>query len=407
MKKLMLLGGSRYLIPAIKAAHELGLYVITADYLPDNYAHRFSDEYINVSITDKDAVLKVAEKLQIDGIMSYATDPGVVTAAYVAEKMGLPHSGSYETVSILQDKGRFRQFLKDNDFNIPWFKTFASIEEVVDDSEIIPFPCIVKPVDSAGSKGVSRVEDSDGLITAANNAFNESKSGVVIVEEFIEPIGHSTDTDSFSIDGELVFFSLNDQWFDTNASNPYTPAGFSWPSTMPLWAQNELRSEVQRLITLLNMKTSIYNIETRVGSDGKAYIMECSPRAGGNRLAEVLKYCTEQDIITASVKAAVGIEVKNIRTPEYRDYWCELILHGNHEGFFNGLMIDSQVQGKIVETDVWPSKGDRIDEFTGANKSLGTLVLRFSDQGDCENMMLNAGKLVKIKASDAKWGGIG
>ena len=84
-KKLLLLGGSRYLIPAIKAAHDLGVYVITCDYLPDNYAHKLSDEYHNVSIIEKEAILKLAQELQIDGIMSYATDPGVATAAYVAE----------------------------------------------------------------------------------------------------------------------------------------------------------------------------------------------------------------------------------------------------------------------------------------------------------------------------------
>ena len=105
MKKLMLLGGSRYLLPVIECAHKLGLYVITCDYLPDNTAHKYSDEYCNISIIEKDAVLECAEKLKIDGIMSFACDPGVVTAAYVAEKMGLPFQGSYTTVSILQDKG--------------------------------------------------------------------------------------------------------------------------------------------------------------------------------------------------------------------------------------------------------------------------------------------------------------
>ena len=118
MKKLLLLGGSRYLLPAIKAAHELGVYVITCDYLPDNVALRFSDEYRNVSIIDKEAVLELARSLNIDGIMSYATDPGVVTAAYVAEQLGLPTS-PYNSVKILQDKGLFRKFLTDHGFNVP------------------------------------------------------------------------------------------------------------------------------------------------------------------------------------------------------------------------------------------------------------------------------------------------
>lgn len=61
-KKLMLLGGLRYLLPIINIAHKLGYYVITCDYLPNNIAHKYSDEYINVSIIDKDSVLRIAQE---------------------------------------------------------------------------------------------------------------------------------------------------------------------------------------------------------------------------------------------------------------------------------------------------------------------------------------------------------
>ena len=128
-KKLMLLGGLRYLLPVIKAAHKLGYYVITCDYLPNNIAHKYSDEYVNVSIIDKEVVLKAAQEKQIDGIMSFAVDPGVVTAAYVAEKMNLPFQGPFQSVSILQDKSKFRQFLTENGFNVPNAKGYTCLED--------------------------------------------------------------------------------------------------------------------------------------------------------------------------------------------------------------------------------------------------------------------------------------
>ena len=103
-KKIILHGGLRYLKPVIDAAHQQGYYVITADYLPNNIAHKWSDEYCNVSIIDKEAVLKEAQRLQIDGIMSFACDPGVVAASYVQNKMGLPSFGPFESVEILQNK---------------------------------------------------------------------------------------------------------------------------------------------------------------------------------------------------------------------------------------------------------------------------------------------------------------
>ena len=141
MKKLLLLGGSRYLMPVIKAAHNLGCYVITCDYLPDNYAHKFSDEYCNVSIIDKEAVLRLAQQKRIDGIMSFACDPGVVTAAYVAEKMNLPFQCSYESTCILQDKGLFRKFLADNHFNVPHAKRYENVTSIPQaDYDIFEWP---------------------------------------------------------------------------------------------------------------------------------------------------------------------------------------------------------------------------------------------------------------------------
>ena len=165
-KKLMLLGGIRYLLPVIEAAHEQGYYVITADYLPDNIAHKYSDEYVNVSIIDKEAVLKVAQEKQIDGIMSFGVDPGVVAASYVQNKMGLPSFGPFESVEILQNKDKFRAFLAKNGFNVPQAKGFNSIEAAMQEIYWYPWPVIVKPTDSAGSKGVTRVDKAEDLCPA-------------------------------------------------------------------------------------------------------------------------------------------------------------------------------------------------------------------------------------------------
>ena len=170
-KKLMLLGGIRYLLPVIDAAHKQGYYVITADYLPDNIAHRYSDEYVNVSIVDKEAVLKVACEKEIDGIMSFGVDPGVVAASYVQNKMSLPSFGPYESVEILQNKDKFREFLAIHGFNVPWSLAFSSLEDALSDLAIFSYPLIVKPTDSAGSKGVTRVDKEKNLKEALLHAF--------------------------------------------------------------------------------------------------------------------------------------------------------------------------------------------------------------------------------------------
>lgn len=380
-KKLMLLGGLRYLLPVIESAHKLGYYVITCDYLPDNIAHKYSDEYHNVSIIDKEAVLALAKELQIDGIMSFAVDPGVVTAAYVQEQMGLPAFGPYESVCILQNKDRFRNFLTQHGFNVPKAKGFASIEEAMAEKYWYPWPVIVKPTDSAGSKGVTRVDRLEDLRPALEVAFVHSLSKRVIVEEFIEKAGCSSDTDSFSVDGELKFVSFSAQRFDEHAPNPYTPSAYSWPSTMTAEQEAELTSEIQRLLKLLGMRTSIYNIETRVGTNGKPYIMEVSPRGGGNRLAEMLRFATGVDLITNAVRAAVGDEVVAVEQKPYNGHWAEVILHADKDGHFFSLDMDSVFKEKHVkQIDLWVKKGDKVSAFRGANDAIGTLVLQFETE---------------------------
>ena len=396
-KKIMLLGGLRYLKPVIDAAHKQGYYVITADYLPNNIAHTWSDEYCNVSIIDKEAVLKEAQRLQIDGIMSFACDPGVVAASYVQNKMELPSFGPFESVDILQNKDKFRAFLAENGFNVPQAKGFDSVEAALEEICWYPWPVIVKPTDAAGSKGVTRVDKAEDLKPALEYAMEHSISGHIIVEEFIDKQGCSSDTDSFSEDGKLKFVSFCAQRFDAEATNPYTPAAYSWPSTFTKEQEEYLTSEIQRLITLLKLKTVVYNIEVRVAPNGKPYIMELTPRGGGNRLCEMLRYATGVDMITAITRAMVGDPLlEPIEQKPYNGYWAEIILHADASGVFDHLEINKDLPAEIVEEDLWVEKGDKVESFKGANNAIGTLVLKFQTAEDLEKAITNQNNWLKI-----------
>ena len=396
-KKIMLLGGLRYLLPVIKAAHEQGYYVITADYLPNNIAHKYSDEYCNVSIIDKEAVLAKARELQIDGIMSFACDPGVVAASYVQNEMGLPSFGPFESVEILQNKDKFRAFLAKNGFNVPQAKGFDSVEAAYEERYWYPWPVIVKPTDAAGSKGVTRVDKAEDLKPALEYAMEHSISGHIIVEEFIDKQGCSSDTDSFSENGKLKFVSFCAQRFDAEATNPYTPAAYSWPSTFTKEQEEYLTSEIQRLITLLNLKTVVYNIEVRVAPNGKPYIMELTPRGGGNRLCEMLRYATGVDMITAITRAMVGDPIlEPIEQKPYNGHWAEIILHADESGVFDHLEISKDLPAEIVEEDLWVKKGDKVESFEGANNAIGTLVLKFQTAEELENAITNQRDWLKV-----------
>lgn len=396
-KKLMLLGGLRYLLPVIEEAHKLGTYVITADYLPDNIAHKYSDEYCNVSIIDKDAVLKEAQRLQIDGILSHAVDPGVVTAAYVAEQMGLPFQCSYKTACILQDKHLFRKFLSDNGFNCPNAKGYNNVQDALKDVDYFNWPVIVKPVDSAGSKGVTMVEEKEKLQEAIEYALSESHNGYFIIEDFLEKQGFSAGSESFVVDGKLLYNGFYDQYFDKNAKNPYTPSAEVWPSIMEQKYQEEIKSELQRLFTLLGVTTGLFNVEFRVCTNGKAYLMEVSPRAGGNRLAEMLNYAADVNINEAETRKALGLSIENMHEPNYKGHFAILVLHSDKTGVFESVTINTDFKkSHVIEEEIRLNKGDKVLSFSGANAALGTLFLKFNSREELASALENQKNWITI-----------
>ena len=396
-KKIMFLGGIYYSVPAIEVAHQHGYHVITVDYLPENIAHKYSDEFHNVSILDKDAILHLAKELQIDGIVSYGVDPGVVTAAYVAEQMGLPFQCSYQSACILQDKSLFRKFLRDHGFNTPNAKGFSSYEEAADNVHLFNWPVIVKPVDSAGSKGISKVSDIKDLKDAVSYALEYSHSKHFIIEDYLDVLGYQSTSDCFTVDGKLAYVDYSDQLFDPQTANPFVPTMRIWPTTMQQTHQNYLTNELQRLFTLLNCKTGIYNIETRICANGKAYIIEVSPRAGGNRIAEIQRIGTGIDLIEAEICKAVNDPFPEIKMPLYDACYMGYTLHSAEKGVYQFIDYEQTFKAQhFLEQSIYIKKGDIIEPLTGANKAIGDILLKFKNREECNVFLPELNNYIKV-----------
>jgi len=395
MKKLLILGGDHFTIPVVEAAKKQGYYVITCDYLPDNVAHKVSDEYVNFSTTDKEGILAWAREKKIDGIVTF-TDSGVVTTAYVQHHLGLPQIGPLESVEILQNKARFRQFLTKNGFNVPKAKGYSKKEDALNDTSFFTLPVIVKPVDAAGSKGVTKVEKWEELEKAVDWAIKYSFSGDFIIESFIEKEGCSSDSDSFSIDGIMRVVTFSAQHFDEKAAGEYTPAAYSWPSSMNRQQEEYLTNELQRLISLLGMKSTVYNIETRIGTDGKPYIMEVSPRGGGNRLSEMVRFSTGADMITAAVRSAVGDPIGELVQQPLKGHWAEIILHADKNGILERVDVTSDMKPFVKELDLWFNPGQQVQAFQSARDAIGTLVLNFETAEELEHAITHQKEWLKV-----------
>lgn len=187
-KKILLLGGSAQQLVAIRSAKRMGLYTVLCDYLPDNPGQYEVDKYYNTSTTDVEAIYEIAKNEQVDGVLAYASDPAALPAAIVAERLNLPTNPS-ESVAILGVKHLFRDFLQKNGFACPRYYTFSpniETEELKVKIRDFAFPIIIKPTDSSGSKGVTKLTNMKGFEGAITHAVNYSRNKILIVEEFIE-----------------------------------------------------------------------------------------------------------------------------------------------------------------------------------------------------------------------------
>ncbi|MBQ8830405.1 MAG: ATP-grasp domain-containing protein [Oscillospiraceae bacterium] len=398
MKKLLLLGGSAQQIIAIETAKRMGYETILCDYLPDNPGQYYADRFYQVSTTDKQAVLDIARKANIDGIVAYASDPAAPTAAYVAEQLGLPGS-PYESVEILCNKDRFRKFLSEHGFCTPKAKGYTDIDEACSDIKngYFTMPVIVKPVDSSGSKGVGRIDDCAEAVDKLIYAMSFSREKRIIVEEYVEMFGYQIAGDGLSVDGQLVFRYFANDHFNPKCVNPFVPISASFPYNMPAEVQDKVHDEIQRLITLLGMKTTTYNFDLRIDKDYNVYLMEIAPRDGGNYIPQIIRYATGVDLVECSIKAAVGetIDTANFGKPE--GYWAYFAVHSLQDGVLDRIVIAEDVEkNNIVENHIIKKPGDEIHAFTGANTTLGILLMKFESMEKMLYMMDHSDEWIQV-----------
>lgn len=394
MKKIMMLGGNYFQMTATKAAKDLGHYVISVDYLPDNPAHKLADEYHNVSTVDKEAVLKLAQELKIDGIVSYASDVSAPTAAYVAEKMGLP-TNPYESVMILTHKDLFRPFLIEHGFNSPKSKGFADLSEALEFFKTLGKPAMVKPSDSNGSKGATRVDDEADFEAAFNKAMSFSRQKIVIVEEFLIRDGHQIAGDGFIVNGELVFAGFMSEHFD-KLCNPLVPIGESYPSYLSDELKAKAKAEIDRLMKLLGMKFGAINMDFIVDSKGDVYIIEIGPRNGGNLITDVIREASGVDLAKCTVQAALGLDLGEDLSKPITRYVSSYVVHSLKNGIYEGTEISDSIKDDIILFKDLTDVGAPVERFDNAALGTGAMLIKYDSIDEMVRRMDNMEEYIRV-----------
>ena len=203
-KKLLILGGAGPHCKVVESAKEMGIYTIVADYLPDSPAKKIADESLMNDIYDIDDLVVYGEKNKIDGVLGFCLDPTQKPAQQIASRLGLPVFGDEFQVMSLTDKGYFKALCKKADVD-----TIPEYSET--DLNAVEYPCLVKPGESRGSRGITVCRNQKELIEAISFAKSVSNNGACIIEKYMAD--NQDLTISYIVkDGEPTLISLGDRY---------------------------------------------------------------------------------------------------------------------------------------------------------------------------------------------------
>lgn len=388
-RTLLLLGGSKQQVVAIETAKRLGYRTVLCDYLPDNPGQYSADVFYQTSTTDREAVLDVARKEHIDGVLAYASDPAAPTAAYVAEKLGLP-GNPLKSVEILSEKHLFREHLRRSGLPCPQAISFGvetAPDEVIRLTQPFHWPLVVKPTDSSGSKGVSVVRSETELPAALEAARMQSRNGVLIVEEYIERVfPRVVGGDIFVVDGVITFWGIMSCLRDERMGG-LVPTGEIMPAGLTNTQIKRIKEVLQALVSSLDITCGELNVEVLLGAGDTPYVLELGARAGGNMIPVQLSDASGIDLVEANVRCAMGEDLRGIVFDGRGKCCAHVVIHSEHDGTFERVDYGALLPHLYREV-LYHNPGERIHRFVDAGDAVGIAFLAFSDEAEMDRVLL-------------------
>lgn len=311
MKKILIIGAGFLQSFVIKRAKEMGYHAITIDKNQNSIGFSYADEYGIVDIVDQEACLKFAQEKEVDGVMTAATDYGVLSAAYTAQQMNLPGL-KYEVAKIIKNKYMVRRILFENNIDdISQYYEISDISEIDEIKGKIHFPVMVKPCDGSGSKVAKRVDNTSGLKQACDEAMETSLIGRALIEDFIE--GKEYGVESFVYDEQVYVLGV----MGKHMTNPpdYAELGHCIPSQLPI--EETVKKVVKNAIKALGINFGAVNMDILVTSDNRICIVDVGARMGGNLIgSHIIPLGTGIDYMGNLIRASVGdsVDIRPIKS---------------------------------------------------------------------------------------------
>lgn len=301
MKKVLIIGASVLQLPAIKKAKEMGFYVGVIDYNPKAIGIPYADEFFEVSTIDIEGVAKTAKAFAPDGIMTLATDMPMRSIAAAAKVCGLPGI-TMDTAIKSTDKGSMIKAFEAAGVEHPWYYIISDPTQAGRVLERIAYPCITKPTDNSGSRGVMLVHNEEELKKAVAYSSENGRSGGVIVEEYM--VGPEVSVEVMVLEGQPYVLQITDKL--TTGAPHFVEMGHSQPSRLAAEDLQKISDLACRAVKSVGINCGPAHVEIMLTKEGPKMV-ELGARMGGDCITtHLVPLSTGIDMVKATIQIACG-----------------------------------------------------------------------------------------------------
>ncbi|MBE6538713.1 MAG: ATP-grasp domain-containing protein [Ruminococcaceae bacterium] len=306
MKKILVIGAGYLQAFVIRKAKEMGYITLAVDANPNAVGFKYADKHAVINITDENACLAYAREEKINGVLTAATDYGVLTASYIAKELGLPGL-DYEVAKTIKNKYKIRKCFYESKVDDTEQAYEINSETDLDAlADKLIYPVMVKPCDGSGSRGANRVDEKERLKEACTVAMDSSITHRAVIETFI--FGREYGAESLVINGEVHVLAIMKK--EMTEPPYYAELGHAIPSELPPEVEKRAKECVSKAIRALGVNCGSVNMDMLITKDGKIYIVDVGARMGGNLIgSHIIPAGTGIDYMANMIRNAVGDEI--------------------------------------------------------------------------------------------------
>ncbi len=302
-KKVLVINLGWEQTPLIDRLWERGFELYGVHY-NDNYYKNVAFKDILISdLRNLEEILKYAEKIKPDAVISDQCDYSQFAQAVVAQKLKLP-GPSIEQAQTGSNKLIQREKSRKAGIKIPEFRLCIDYKEAKISAKEIGYPVILKPIDNRGSFGVNKVSDEAELERYYFDALVNSHSRYVLVERFIPGLHITIDGYVFPGYGAISLALATKKML---GGERQVAMDILYPGELAPRLYSKAMKNNEYVNNSLGFQFGMLHSEYMITEDEEIYLIEVANRGGGVFTSEIIVPAVSGiDLIEQYINDALG-----------------------------------------------------------------------------------------------------